>query len=68
MNRYIYKGPVFVYDNCVASRWEAETLAETKDKARSNIMHQAKKILRLAPHASVTLPNDILLVRERKGA
>lgn len=67
MNRYIYKGPVFVYGNCAASRWQAETLADNKDKARSNIMYQAKQLLRLGPNARVTLPNDILLVREGKG-
>ena len=68
MNRYIYKGPVFVYGKCVADRWQAETLAATKDKAVSNLKFQAKRTLGLGPQASVTLTADVLLVKERKGA
>ena len=37
MNKYIYDGPVRVFDKLVADRWQSETTAVSESKARSNL-------------------------------
>lgn len=58
-NRYVYEGPVMLFDKCVTDVWKAETVASTKKKARSNLTYQAKKTLNLISGARVTLPRNI---------
>lgn len=59
MKRYVYNGPIMLFDRCVASDWKAETLAQSESKARSNFMYQAKKTIGKAAGAKVTLPGVI---------
>lgn len=58
MYKYIYDGPVMVFNQLVTDRWVGETLAVTKRKARSNLMYQCKQALGLSGSAAVI--SDIL--------
>ena len=62
MYKYIYDGPVMVFNQLVTDRWVGETLAVTKRKARSNLMYQCKQALGLSGSAAVIMPGTI---RER---
>ena len=42
-HKYTYDGPVLEFDTLVASHWKGETMAPSKQKARSNLAYQFKK-------------------------
>lgn len=42
-HRYVYTGPVLLFDSCITGNWKAETMAVSKEKALSNLKHQYKK-------------------------
>lgn len=44
LKTYTYNGPVEVFGKCVEHFWKAETMATSKDKARSNLTYQYKKL------------------------
>lgn len=60
--RYAYKGPVLIFDRCVANSWTGETVAESKAKAKNNLAYQYKKKNNLTPGAKVTLPGEIIMI------
>lgn len=60
--KYIYDGPVILFDRCVADHWKGETMAPTETKARSNLAYQAKKQLNLIAGTRVKLPGKIKMV------
>ena len=62
MDKYVYQGPVMLFDRCVANNWKAETWAESKNKARSNLAYQAKKACNVSAGSRVTLPGEIKIV------
>lgn len=59
MYKYIYDGPVMVFNQLVTDQWVGETLAVTKRKARSNLMYQCKQALGLSGSAAVIMPGTI---------
>ena len=61
-HKYAYKGPVVIFDTLVADQWEAETMATSESKARSNLMFQFKKDNCRLPGTKVTLPGKVTLV------
>ena len=61
MRKYIYNGPVMVFDKCVTGNWVAETVAPSKAKAKSNIIYQFKKANNLIPSARVSIIPDKIL-------
>lgn len=61
-HKYIYDGPVMLFDRCVADHWKGETMAPTVSKARSNLAYQAKKQLNLIAGTKVKLPGEIKIV------
>lgn len=63
LRKYHYKGPVSRYNVCVAHCWEAETLAETKEKARSNLRFRFNAECGLASYLPVTFGSDIREIR-----
>ena len=60
MIQYRYIGPVYVFNNLVASNWTADTLAVSKNKALSNIMYQYKKKNNLISSAKINMPGKII--------
>ena len=61
-HKYAYKGPVVVFDTLVAERWEAETMATSEKKARSNLAFQFKNDNYRLPGTKVTLLGKVILV------
>lgn len=60
--KYMYDGPVLVFDTLVADRWKGETMAPNARKARSNLSYQFKKQNNRMPGVKVTLPGEIKMV------
>ena len=61
MNRYYYDGPVLIFGKLIADHWKAETIAESKEKARSNFKYQYKKNNNLILKTKVDLPGEIYI-------
>lgn len=64
MPRYRYSGPVYEFDQCVASKWTAETVAVSEAKARSNLTYRYKYEHRLPANSCIKLPNKVQLIKE----
>jgi hypothetical protein len=58
--RYLYDGPVFEFDKCIAQKWTAATYAVSEKKARSNMTHQFKKETGRAIYSKITLTGEII--------
>lgn len=61
-HKYIYDGPVILFDKLVADHWKGETMAPTENKARSNLAYQAKKQLNVIAGTKVKLPGEIKMI------
>lgn len=59
---YRYEGTVWIFDDCVQTRWCGKTIAVSKQKARSNLIYQWKKEHDYAPNTKVTLPGRITMI------
>lgn len=59
MDKYIYDGPVRMYENVLTSHWKAETIAESEAKARSNLAYQYKKAHGLDRSTKIILTGKI---------
>ncbi len=61
---YRYEGAVTQFGNIINPYWEGGTLAESEDKARSNLMFQYKKIKKhnLALKAKIELPGNLYIL------
>lgn len=64
MPRYRYSGPVYEFDQCITSKWTAETIAVSEAKAKNNLTYRYKKEHCLPANSSITLPNKVRLVKE----
>ena len=62
MHKYVYDGPVMIFDTCVADHWKAETMADSEKKARSNLAYQFKKKNNRVTGTKVTLPGKLKVV------
>lgn len=61
-HKYIYDGPVMLFDTCVADHWKGETVAPSESKARSNLTYQFKKKNNRIVGTKITLPGKIKMV------
>lgn len=61
--KYIYDGPVMLFNTCVSNHWKGETVAPTITKARSNLTYQAKKQMNLVAGSKISLPGEIKMVK-----
>lgn len=61
-HKYVYDGPVLIFDKLVADHWKGETMAPSKQKARSNLTYQFKKQNNRIVGNKVTLPGEIKMV------
>lgn len=62
--KYIYDGPVLEFGRLVMERWLGETIAPSKNKARSNLAYQYKKQNSRLPGTKIELPGEIKLIKE----
>lgn len=66
MKKYVYKGPVLVFDKCVTPHWEASTCAVSPRKALSNLMHRFKQDHGKTTNTKVSLPGKLIVVEEEE--
>lgn len=57
--RYVYEGPVMVFDTLVTSKVTRETVAANEKRAKTNIGYRLKEELNLAPTARINLPGKL---------
>lgn len=57
--KYSYSGPIMSFGQMVTSKWEGETNAPSKQKAKRNLTYQAKRACNLVAGTQITLPADI---------
>lgn len=60
--KYLYDGPVMIFDRRVVNKWRCETTAISESKARNNLLYRWKKENGYAPNAKVTLPGRFTIV------
>ena len=66
MNKYLYDGPVLIFDTCVSTRWQATTYAISERKARSNFIYQFKKQNNRTINSKITLPGKVIIDNQRR--
>lgn len=59
MDHYIYDGPVKEFNRVIASNWHAETYAESREKARSNMTYQYKKKHNKSQRTNIILTGEV---------
>ena len=64
-NHYFYEGPVYIFNTLVQENWVGETFAPTKERAKSNLEYQYKRMNGYQPNAMVKLdPRKVDMVIE----
>lgn len=61
-HKYVYEGPVMMFNTLVAERWKGETMAPSESKARSNLTYQFKTQNNRLAGSKYTLPGEIKMV------
>lgn len=61
-HKYVYDGPVMIFDRLVADHWKGETIAPSEKKARSNLTYQFKRQNNKIAGSRVSLPGQIKMV------
>ena len=61
-HKYVYEGPVLMFNTVVTNRWKGETVAPSENKARSNLTYQFKKQNNRVAGSKFTLPGQIKMV------
>ena len=61
-HKYVYNGPVLMFDNIVAEHWHGETVASSEKKARNNLTYQFKTQNNMLPGSRYILPGEIKMV------
>lgn len=59
MAKYRYTGPVTSFGRVISEQWHGETTANTKAKAKSNLIFQFKKYAGVLPNAKIELVGDV---------
>ena len=62
MHRYRYAGAVTSHGRLISEDWQGETLAATKDKARSNLIYRCKRDMHLLPTAKIEFLGNVKMV------
>lgn len=60
VRKYVYSGPVMVFDSLVTKCWYGETMAVSTKKARSNLFYQYKKSHGLTPDTVIKLSGNVV--------
>lgn len=60
MKRYEYCGPVYEFDNLVATKWRGETVANSRARARTNLAYQFKMQTNRTANTKITVPGQLL--------
>lgn len=60
--KYVYDGPVMLFDYCIADKWHGETFAYSEGRAKSNLIYQFKVTSNRVPSSRIELPGKIVCV------
>ena len=60
--KYKYKGPIMGVDRCIQENWEAETMAVSARKAKSNLTYRWKKQHGYEATYPISLPQSLTIV------
>lgn len=58
-SKYIYDGPVLIFDKIATNHWRGETTAPSEKKARSNLAYHFKEQNGLVAKTRVSLPGSL---------
>lgn len=61
-HKYVYDGPVMMFNTLVTDRWKGETIAPSEKKARSNLAYQFKIQNNRIAGSRYTLPGTVKMV------
>lgn len=61
-HKYVYDGPVMMFNTLVTDRWKGETIAPSENKARSNLTYQFKRQNNRVAGSRFILPGKIKMV------
>lgn len=67
MQKYIYEGPVLLFDKCIDNNWHAETMADSEKRARSNFAYQYKNTHNFSHGARITMPGKITTLGRKEN-
>jgi hypothetical protein len=62
MAQYHYCGPVKEFDNIINNKWEATTMAFSKNKALNNLIYRYKREHGKTVDCKITLPGKLTLL------
>lgn len=63
LHKYLYEGPVMMFDNCIDPRWEGVTMAPSEKKARNNLTYRYKQLTGHVPGTKISLPGKLKLIQ-----
>lgn len=61
-HKYVYEGPVTMFNTLVTDRWKGETMAPSESKARSNLAYQFKTQNNRVAGSKYSLPGKIKMI------
>lgn len=61
-HKYVYEGPVMMFNTLVTDRWKGETMAPSEAKARSNLAYQFKTQNNRVARSKYSLPGKIKMI------
>jgi hypothetical protein len=67
MQKYIYEGPVLLFDKCIDNNWHAETIAESEKRARCNFAYQYKNTHNFSYNARIVMPGKITKIERKEN-
>lgn len=61
-HKYVYEGPVMMFNTLVTDRWKGETMAPSESKDRSNLAYQFKTQNNRVAGSKYSLPGKIKMI------
>ena len=61
-HKYVYEGPVMMFNTLVVEYWKGETMAPSESKARSNLTYRFKTEHNRLPGSKYSLPGKVKMV------
>lgn len=58
--KFYYKGPVLKFNTIVATEYQMETIAESKEKAIAQMTYRFKRDHNLVPNTRITIKEDLV--------
>lgn len=59
LHKYVYEGPVMLFDNCIDPHWYGVTMAPSERKAKNNLTYRYKQMTKRIPGVKIILPGKL---------